>query len=463
MKNLKFIKMFTFLFIGLTFITSCNDDDDDMKMPEPTDNIVELAQATPQLSRLVTALVKYPDLVDILSSTGNYTVFAPTNTAFDNLLAAIGQTDINDIPENVLKNVLQYHVFTSAALKASAVTSGSITMANNEMANVVAQGNSVTINNASVTTADVEGTNGIVHIIDNVLVPPSILPVVGTIVAPAYFNKNFSTLISAVKNANTDILSLLLSNGTSGNGLTLFAPTNAAFEAAGITDVNGADAVLAYHVIDGTFMAADLPTTSGTSTPLTTLGGILHLTNAGNGVFLNGTTQVTSTDIMGSNGVVHVIDKTLIPPTTSINEIVASFANGNPGEFKLLAAALSRAGLSTFFDGAGPYTVFAPTDAAFEAAGLNLQAINDAPPATVAGILTHHVVKPNVTVFSTDLVNGTVPMLNDQNVTINLNNLTVQDAAGTTPPAGLVTSLLNVLATNGVIHVINKVLLPSDN
>ncbi len=67
------------------------------------------------------------------------------------------------------------------------------------------------------------------------------------------------------------------------------------------------------------------------------------------------------------------------------------------------------------------------------------------------------------TVFSTDLVNGTVPMLNDQNVTINLRNLTVQDAAGTNPPAGLVTSLLNVLATNGVIHVINKVLLPSNN
>ncbi len=325
MKNLKLLKMFTFLFLGLTLMTSCSDDDDDMTMPAPTDNIVELAQATPQLSSLVTALVKYPDLVDILSSSGNYTVFAPTNTAFEGLLAAIGQTDINDIPEDVLKNVLQYHVFTSAALKASAVTSGSITMANNEMADVVVQGNSVTINNASVTTADVEGTNGIVHIIDNVLVPPSILPIVGTIVAPAYFNKNFTTLIAAVTNANTDILSLLLSDGPSGNGLTLFAPTNAAFEAAGITDVNGADAVLAYHVIDGTFMAGDLPTTSGASTPLTTLGGILHLTNAGNGVFLNGTTQVTATDIMGSNGVVHVINKTLIPPTTSINEIVAKF------------------------------------------------------------------------------------------------------------------------------------------
>jgi transforming growth factor-beta-induced protein len=127
----------------------------------------------------------------------------------------------------------------------------------------------------------------------------------------------------------------------------------------------------------------------------------------------------------------------------------------------LLAAALARAGLADFFSGDGPYTVFAPTDAAFLAAGLDADAINSTDPAAVAGILTHHVVKPNAYVFSSDLVNGNVPMLNDQNVTINLGNLTVQDAAGTTPPAGLVTSLVNVLATNGVVHVINKVLLPS--
>lgn len=444
---------------------SCDNDDDTVIVdPEPTNTIVELAQATPQLSSLVSALIKYPDLVTLLSESGTYTVFAPDNDAFDALLTAIGQTSIDDIPEDVLKNVLQYHVFTAAAVEASAVTTGSISMANGEEADLLADNNGVSINGATVTTADVEGTNGIVHIIDSVIVPPSILPIVGTIVAPAYFNKDFTTLIAAVQNANTDILGLLLGNGPSDEGLTLFAPTNAAFEAAGITDVNGADAVLAYHVIDGTIMASMLPSTTGAAASVPTLGGEnIHITNAGGDVSINGISTVVLTDIVGSNGVVHVIDRTLIPPTQTINEIVGDFAGGNPAEFTLLAAALARAGLADFFAGGGPFTVFAPVDAAFEAAGLDLATINASEPSVVAGILTHHVVKANLNVFSTDLVDGNVTMLNDQDVTISLSNLSVQDAAGSNPAAGLVPSLLNVLATNGVIHVIDKVLLPSNN
>lgn len=452
-----------FLFLGLILVTSCSDDDDGPVQFVPTNSIVELAQATPQLSSLVTALVKYPDLVDLLSNDGTFTVFAPNNDAFAALLGAIGQTSIDDIPEDVLKSVLQHHVFASAALEASAVTSGTITMAGGETVEVVADANGVFLDNAQVIAVDVLGSNGVVHIINSVLVPPSMLPIVGTIVAPAYFNKDFTTLIAAVLSADTDILGLLLGNGPSDGGLTLFAPTNAAFEAAGVTDVNGADAVLAYHVIDGTIMASMLPTTNGVSSEVPTLGGNIYLTNAGSGVFINGTTEVVATDIAGSNGVVHVIDRVLLPPTQTINEIVAGFAGGNPGEFTLLAAALGRAGLADFFSGNGPYTVFAPTDAAFQAAGFaDAAAINAAPVDAVAGILTHHVAEPNVYVFSTDLTDGaSVPMLNGQNVTINLGDSTVQDASGSTPAAGLIPSLLNVHATNGVVHVIDKVLLPS--
>ena len=244
-------------------------------------------------------------------------------------------------------------------------------------------------------------------------------------------------------------------------GLTLFAPTNDAFEAAGITDVNGADAILAYHVIDGTVASTALPTTDGSAAEIATLGGNFYLTNRiGAAVAINATSEVTGFDITGSNGVVHVINRTLIPPTQTINEIVAGFAGGDPAEFTLLAAALTRAGLGDFFDGDGPFTVFAPTDQAFLDAGLDEATINATDPAAVAGILTHHVVKANAYVFSTDLVDGAVTMLNDQDVTISVGNLTVQDAAGSTPPAGLVASLLNVHATNGVVHVIDKVLLP---
>ncbi len=466
MKALKNLRNLSFLFLGLILVTACSDDDGPAPFV-PTNSIIELADATAELSDLYSALEKYPDLVTLLSGDGTFTVFAPTNTAFDDLLVAIGQNSIDDIPEDVLKNVLQYHVYTAAALPASAVTTGTIIMANGEDADVVVDSNGVAIANAQVTAVDGLATNGIVHIIDSVMIPPSILPIVGTIVAPAYFNKDFTTLIAAVNAADPSILELLLSDGADGNGLTLFAPTNDAFTAAGITDLsavgNIVDGVLGYHVINGaTIMSSMLPDTDGSAAEVGTAGGNIYITNAGSGVFINGTTEVVDVDIMGSNGVVHVIDRTLIPPTQTINEIVAGFASGTPGEFTLLAAALARADLADFFSGDGPYTVFAPTDAAFAAANFpDVASINAAAPTAVAGILTHHVVKPNAYVFSTDLSNGAVPMLNDQDVTIDLGTLTVQDAAGSDPAAGLVPTLLNVHATNGVIHVIDKVLLPS--
>src|SRR5690606_39774562 len=108
-----------------------------------------------------------------------------------------------------------------------------------------------------VVTPDVEATNGIVHVVNSVLVPPSITPIVGTIVAPAYFNKNFTTLIAAVNAASPAILTTLLNSDEK----TLFAPTNEAFEAAGITslpDQATLDAVLTYHVLSGEVLAADI-------------------------------------------------------------------------------------------------------------------------------------------------------------------------------------------------------------
>lgn len=465
MKVFRNLKNLSFLFIGLILVTSCSNDDDNSTEFVPTNSIVELAQAQPELSSLVAALVKYPDLVSLLSNDGAYTVFAPNNDAFADLLSAIGQPSIDDIPEDVLKSVLQHHVYVSGALAANQVTSGTLTMAGGESVEVVADENGVTVGNATVIAVNGFGTNGVVHIVDSVIVPPSILPIVGTIVAPAYFNKNFTTLIDAVLAADPSILELLLSNGPSDNGLTLFAPTNDAFAAAGITDVNGADAILAYHVIDGTVMQSMLPDSGIAAAEVPTLGGNIYITNAGGPVSINGTTSVIATDITGSNGVVHVIDKTLVPPTNTINDIVASLAGGNPAEFTMLAAALGRAGLGDTFGTAGPFTVFAPTDAAFMAAGFpDVASIEAADPETLAGILTHHVVQPNVYIFSTDLTDDLeAPMLNGQNVTIDLDTLTIQDAGGSPTPAGLVPELLNVHATNGVVHVIDSVLLPADN
>jgi len=458
-----FLPMFLWV-LSVMVLVSCDNDDDNPAPPMQDPTIAELAANTPELSILADAVGMFPDLATALSGPGTYTVFAPTNDAFNAALTAIGQTSLDDIPEDVLRGILEYHVAASAALESGDLSDGqTVGMLSGDPVTIGVNGATVTVNDATVTTADIVGSNGVVHIVDAVLVPADMAPILGTIVAPIFFNKDFTTLVAAVAAADADILSVLLGNGPSDMGLTVFAPTNEAFEAAGITELPDAatlTAVLQYHVLDGTVTSADLPAGSAT---IPTLGGDFYLSNVDAGVFINGNTQVTEVDITGSNGVVHVIDRTLLPPSQHIADVVSAFAAGDPAEFTLLLAALVHADLVDVFTGDGPFTVFAPTDAAFNNAGFaDAAAIQALDPAAVAGILTHHVVKANARVFSSDLTDGQViTMLNDQNVTVDLQNLTIQDAAGSTPAAGLVADNLNVLATNGVIHVINEVLIPA--
>ena len=426
---------------------------------EEVGTIVEIASSENDFMNLVSALNLFPDLVDALDGEGSFTVFAPTNDAFADLLDAIGQVSLDDIPESVVRDILEYHVITAAVFSGD-LTSGDVPTFGGESISVDVSDGVVLNGSVNVTNADIEASNGVIHVIDGVLVPPSIAPVVGTIVAPAFFNKNFSTLVAAVLEADEDILSVLLGDGP----FTLFAPTNAAFEAAGIEELpDGAtlSAVLKYHVISGKVQAADLP--SG-SAPVETLGGRFYLSNKGSeGVFINGTTEVVATDIQGSNGVVHVIDKTLLPPSQSIAQIVTDLASGDNPEFTQLLAALARTDgedpdLLAAVSGDGDLTVFAPTDAAFETlygALDGVDGIDDIDLETLTAVLTHHVVGARV--FSTDLTSGPVTTLNGD-VTIDTSNLTITD--GQDNVAELVVSMLNIHATNGVIHVIDKVLLP---
>ena len=443
---------------------SCDDDDDDDSM-QPTQTIVALAQMNDNLSSLEAALNRFPDLVTTLNSGSNqYTVFAPTNAAFQDLLEAIGQTSLDDIPDDVLRDVLEYHVIAGSAVMSTQLTSTDIeTVAGEDVAISVTNG--VRLNgNTQVTTADVEATNGVVHVVDAVLVPPSIAPVVGTIVAPAYFNRNFTTLIAAVKAASPAIMEALLSEDAG----TLFAPTNDAFAAAGITTLPSRevlDAVLSYHVIPAEVMAADIAEGSSMAE---TLNGIIYLSNGSEGVFINGTSQVTSTDIAASNGIVHVIDRTLMPPNQTIAEIATSFASASSApEFTQLVAALARTSgegandlLAAASNEAADLTVFAPTDAAFEElyTALGVDGVDDIPLETLIAVLKHHIVAARV--FSTDLSSGMVGTLNGD-VTVDLSNPpTVTGNSGTENKAALQTSMLDIHATNGVIHVIDMVLLP---
>ncbi len=450
-------------FLALCLVSvSCDNDDD--STPLPTQSIVEVAQGNSDLTSLVSALIKFPDLVATLSGPETFTVFAPSNQAFTNLLAAVGQTSLNDVPEDVLKKILQYHVVASAAVKSTELTAGNVNTVANE--NIAVTLNPLKLNaSTNVTTADVIATNGVIHIVDAVLVNPSIAPIVGTIVAPAYFNKNFTTLIAAVNAASPTILTTLLSSSKK----TLFAPTNAAFVAAGITTLpNQAtlDAVLTYHVINSEVRAANLPSnTAPVNSEITTLGGKFYLSNRGTvGVFINGRTKVTQTDIIASNGVVHVIDRTLMPPSQTIAEIATALSNATSPQFTKLLQALSRTEASSLLTVAGDatanITLFAPTDAAFAASGIDLETVNGN---TLVSVLQKHIISSPTTVtgrvFSSDLVTGNVATLNG-NVAINATALTVASGGVVANIQAATPALINVLGTNGVIHTIDKVLLP---
>ena len=453
------------LALTLLFVLNACGDDDDGGTPVVDPTIVELAQGNPELTILVDLLERNPDLVSLLSSDGDYTVFAPTNSAFASLLGVIGQTSADDIPDAVVRRILLYHVIGGIRVESGYITDGATAetaLSASDILTFGVNGGTVTVNDATVTTADVAASNGVVHVIDNVLVPELELSIVNTIVEPAYFNSNFSILTEAVVTA--DLLGTLTDPNAD---LTLFAPDNAAFEAAGINSLDGLTAddltpILTYHVLGSEVFAADLPSTAGGfATAITTLNGDFYLTNNSNGVFINGNSQVVATDIDQDNGVVHVINRTLVPASADI--VGVAVAAG----FNQLAAALTEANLvDAVSDPNGPFTVFAPTDAAFDAlyTALGIDGPEGIDPllgdGTLAAVLTYHVLQGRV--FSSDLSDGLVATtLQGGDFTVNIgDNVTLTDNdPDVADPA--VTST-DVLATNGVIHVIDGILLPID-
>ncbi|MBD0832681.1 fasciclin domain-containing protein [Aestuariibaculum sediminum] len=322
MKNLKLLKSFLLLFTVLALV-SCNDDDDD-KVQQPL-NIVEIAQATPELSILVEAVVK-ADLVGALSASGNKTVLAPTNGAFAKLLTNYGFNSLDDVPTGVLTQILLNHVIPDANIM-SADLIGNMgytnTLAdgpNGTKLSLYYNGTSGVMFNgvASVTIPDVVASNGIVHVIDAVIDLP-------TIATFATSNAALSTLVDVLAYADTGMPTVpyieTVSDSEAGP-FTVFAPTNDAFVSVlsylgvnALTDISTdtVDSVLLHHIVNANVQSSQL--TSGT---VSTLGGDITadasaftLTDA-NGRVSNIVTSLV--DIQATNGVVHVIDGVILPP-----------------------------------------------------------------------------------------------------------------------------------------------------
>ena len=238
---------------------------------------------------------------------------------------------------------------------------------------------------------------------------------------------------------------------------TVFAPTDAAFEAAGI-DLSTFDTeaenetlsdILLYHVISGAVDAANV--TDGLVATMVN-GDNVTFTVANETVMINDA-NVTDRDVAASNGIIHIIDKVLLPPAEEpALEDISGVAAGT-GVHDSLVAALTHAGLVATLQGDGPFTVFAPTDDAFAEAGIDLSTFdNDEANATLADILTYHVYAGSVA--AADVTDGMVAtMVNGDDATFTVVN-------GTVMVGGATVTTADVAASNGVIHVIDKVLMP---
>lgn len=282
-----------------------------------------------------------------------------------------------------------------------------------------------------------------------------------TIWEVAVSDSRFSLLKAAV--ARTGLVPAL--NDKKAN-LTVFAPTNDAFKAAGfntVSDIAKAPvevlkSILLYHVVGDEVFAAEIPQAS--NTPVSSLNGqplYITRTNSGN-VFVNGV-KVIIADIDCVNGVIHVVDRVLLPAPGNIVALAASNA-----DLSLLVAAVIKSGetgtdVAAILSSDGPFTVFAPTNQAFAAAGLGtVDAINQADPAFLLNVLAYHVIA-GARVFSADLVDGSaVPTFQGGTLEISLGSgATVKGSGNDTVSTITATDLL---ATNGVVHIIDQVLLP---
>jgi transforming growth factor-beta-induced protein len=450
-------------------------------------DIVAVASANQDFSILVQA-VQRAGLVSALQDPAPKTVFAPNNAAFMSLFTALGVTGVDQLSVDQLTVVLKYHVLPARVDAAAATTVAMATPPNNRATalggaiELTLQGSTIRLDGtASVVTPNVMASNGVIHGINAVLLP-SIFDVAST-------DPRFSSLAAAVTASNQPALvSGTLDNNAITPKLTVFAPTNAGFDAlvgalrgaddGGATGITGLGSftpaqlrpVLAYHVVTSGAVPAAMVPTAG---PITTAGGTIAATRSGSTVTVDGV-QVAIADIRTANGIIHAIPQVLLPSIADI----ASSADSAP-TFSSLTAALALAdslpdggtsstGLiaaldTTRADGGG-YTVFAPTNTAFTGLVTALRGTNDGGTTGITALTSFSI--PQVTpvlkyhVVPAQIFASQVPTTATQVDTLGGKVSALRTGANVTVD-GKSVAVANIFAKNGVIHVVGEVLLPS--
>jgi len=412
-------------------------------MPEPTEepepevlDIVDTAIADGRFTTLVAA-VEAAGLVDALKGDGPLTVFAPTDDAFAALPEGTVEALLEDIP--ALTDILLYHVVSGEVAAEQVVELSQAMTLQGQYVDIQVMDGKVMIDNAEVIITDIATSNGIIHVIDAV-----ILPEARDIVDIAVEDGRFTTLVTALQAA--DLVGALQGE----DPLTVFAPTDDAFAAlpegtldALLADIPALTDILLYHVVDGKVMAADV---LALSTAMTLQGQYVDIEVMDGNVMIDGA-QVIITDIEASNGVIHVIDAVILPETRDIVDVAV-----DDGRFTTLVTALQAADLVEALQAEGPLTVFAPTDDAFAALpeGTLDALLADIPALT--DILLYHVVDGKVMAADVlELSSATTLLGQDISISIMDGKVMLNESQ---------VIITDLETSNGVIHVIDAVLLP---
>jgi uncharacterized surface protein with fasciclin (FAS1) repeats len=300
----------------LFVFAACSKSDENVDI---SNDIVDVALNTPSLSILVEAVVK-ADLVDALKDSGMKTVFAPTNDAFQALLDSnTDWSSLDDIPVETLQSVLLFHVLGTKVASTDLSDTYVNTLAtgpNGEPLSLqVETTGAVEFNgDSNPITVDVDASNGIIHLIDKVMLPANVVTL-------ALNNAGFTSLVAALTDSRhtTDFVGLLSDNGP----YTVFAPTTAAFQelldsnnewnSLGDIPIATLDAVLKYHVISGVNVQGDQLTNG----PVEAIGGTLTINGTKletlSGQSIDILIGAATNDVQGSNGVIHAIGSVLLP------------------------------------------------------------------------------------------------------------------------------------------------------
>ncbi len=463
--------LFALLLPFLLLFTACGDDDEGGEAPRPAENILEVVRATEgldSLAQLITLLG--PEFSNQITSS-EYTVFAPNNAAFASLLNTIGLRSMLDLRNSLLVDIITYHLIPNTSLQSTQLDS-TLTAFNQAVITLTTEEDSVRINETTqptrtvIVAPDLLASNGVVHVTDGVLLSPGIArnlaPLFGTLagLTSTYTLRigqpgdgDLSTINSVFN--QTGLLTNLGSNTTT---YTVLAPLDAAFDNFFFTSQQNVVDVAGYHVLPGN---VDFTTVGRTVT--TVNGKTLYVTNDDGNISLNGI-PFADLGYAANNGKL-LLSLGVLKPAAPLTEIISYADNLSNNTFNIFKTALEQTGLDIGTD----KTIFMPTDSAFQRAGLvtSIDSTARIDPSVLANVLQTHVID-GIT-FSSDVAAAgsvAVAAANSASLTALVvgegqsASIVVRDSNVETQDASLLFAISDLLSDNGVVHVIDELLLP---